>query len=104
MKKIMYAGLEPTLSMDTDGNYNEYQLGEHHEAEYGREWDGDVLGYVYNLDSEDGDEIVEEINVTIHNEPEGAIMITFNGKPSEIYWAEELSWQDEQELKEEEEA
>lgn len=89
MKKIMYAGLEPTLTTDIDGNYDEYQLGETHEAEYGREWDGNVLGYVYNLDGEDGCEIVEAINVTIHDKPEGAIMITFNGNPSEIYWAEE---------------
>lgn len=90
MKKIMYAGLEPTLSMDIGGNYNEYQLGEHHEAEYGREWDGDVLGYVHNLDLEDGCEIVEAGSFTIHNEPEGAILITFEGKPSEIFWAEEV--------------
>ena len=90
MKKIMYAGLEPTLSMDIDGNYNEYQLGEHHEAEYGREWDGDVLGYVHNLDLEDGCEIVEAGSFTIHNKPEGATLVAFEGKPSEISWAEEV--------------
>ena len=91
MKKIMYAGLEPTGTMDINRrNYTEYQLGETHEAEYGREWDGDVAGYVANLDLEDGCEIVEAGSFTIHNKPEGAILIAFEGKPSEIFWADEV--------------
>lgn len=90
MKKIMYAMLNAAGTTDADGNYTEYQLGETHEAEYGREWDGDVTGYVANLDLEDGCEIVEAGSITIHNKPEGAILITFEGKPSEIFWAEEV--------------
>ena len=90
MKKIMYAMLNAAGATDADGNDTEYQLGEINEAEYGREWDGDVLGYVANLDLEDGCDIVEDGRFTIHNKPEGALLITFEGKPSEIFWAEEV--------------
>ena len=90
MKKIMYAMLNTTGTADAAGNDAEYQLGEINEAEYGREWNGDVTGYVANLDLEDGCEIVEAGSFTIHNKPEGAILITFEGKPSEIFWAEEV--------------
>lgn len=90
MKKIMYAMLNTNGTTDADGNYTEYQFCETSEAEYGREWDGDVLGYVANLDLEDGCEIVEAGSFTIHNKPEGAILITFEGKPSEIFWADEV--------------
>ena len=89
MKKIMYAMLNTNGATDAGGNDTEYQLGEINEAEYGREWNGDVAGYVANLDLEDGFEIVEAGRFTIHNKPEGAILITFGGKPSEIFWAEE---------------
>ena len=90
MKKIMYAMLNTNGATDADGNDTEYQLGEINEAEYGREWNGDVAGYVANLDLEDGFEIVEAGSITIHNKPEGAILITSEGKPSEIFWAEEV--------------
>ena len=90
MKKIMCAILNTNGATDADGNDTEYQLGEINEAEYGREWDGNVLGYVENLDLEDGCEIVEAGGFTIHNKPEGAILIAFEGKPSEIFWAEEV--------------
>ena len=90
MKKIMYAMLNTNGATDADGNDTEYQLGEINEAEYGREWNGDVAGYVANLDLEDGCEIVEAGSFTIHNKPEGAILITFEGKPSEIFWEEEV--------------
>lgn len=90
MKKIMYAILNTNGATDAAGNDAEYQLGEINEAEYGREWDGDVLGYVANLDLEDGCEIVEAGSFTIHNKPECAILITFEGKPSEIFWSEEV--------------
>ena len=96
MKKIMYAGLEPTGTMDINRrNYTEYQLGETHEAEYGREWDGYVLGYVHYLDLEDGCEIVEAGSITIHNKPAGAVIVSTNGEPSEIFWAEEASEEEE---------
>ena len=90
MKKIMYAMLNTAGTADDAGNDTEYQLGEINEAEYGREWNGDVAGYVANLDLEDGCEIVEAGSITIHNKPEGAILIIFEGKPSEIFWAEEV--------------
>ena len=90
MKKIMYAILNTNGATDADGNNAEYQLGEINEAEYGREWNGDVAGYVANFDLEDGCEIVEAGSFTIHNKPEGAILIAFEGKPSEIFWAEEV--------------
>ena len=48
MKKIMWAGLNENT---TEG---EFQWMEASEAEYGREWDGDVEGYVANLDMEEG--------------------------------------------------
>ena len=89
MKKIMYAMLNDSGTTDADGNYTEYQLGETSEAEYGREWNGDVSGYVENLDLEDGCEIVEAGRFTIHNKPEGAVIVSTNGEPSEIFWAEE---------------
>lgn len=44
MKKIMYAGLNETLTE------NEYAWIESTEAEFGREWDGDVEGYLENSD------------------------------------------------------
>ena len=90
MKKIMCAMLNAAGATDVGGNDAEYQLGEINEAEFGREWDGDALGYVANLDLEDGCDIVEAGSFTIHNKPEGAILITFEGKPSEIFWAEEV--------------
>ena len=90
MKKIMYAMLNTAGTADAAGNDAEYQIGEINEAEYGREWGGDVTGYVANLDLEDGFEIVESGSFTIHNKPEGAILIAFEGKPSEIFWAEEV--------------
>ena len=90
MKKIMYAMLNAAGATDAAGNYTEYQLGETSEAEYGREWNGDVLGYVANLDLEDGCDIVEAGRFTIHNKPEGAILVAFEGKPYEIFWAEEV--------------
>ena len=90
MKKIMCAMLNTNGATDAGGNDAEYQLGEINEAEFGREWNGDVLGYVANLDLEDGCEIVEAGSFTIHNKPEGAILVAFEGKPSEIFWAEEV--------------
>ena len=90
MKKIMYAMLNTNGATDADGNDTEYQLGEINEAKYGREWNGDVAGYVANLDLEDGFEIVEAGSITIHNKPEGAILVAFEGKPSEIFWADEV--------------
>lgn len=90
MKKIMYAMLNAAGATDAAGNDAEYQFCETSEAECGREWDGDVLGYVANLDLEDGFEIVEAGSITINNKPEGAILVAFEGKPSEIFWAEEV--------------
>lgn len=95
MKKIMCAILNTNGATDADGNDTEYQLGEINEAEYGRELDGDVIGYVANLDLEDGCEIVEAGSFTIHNKPAGAVIVSTNGEPSEIFWAEEASEEEE---------
>lgn len=95
MKKIMYGMLNATGTADVDGNYTEYQFCETGEAEYGREWGGDVIGYVANLDLEDGCEILEAGSFTIHNKPEGAVIVSTNGEPSEIFWAEEASEEEE---------
>lgn len=80
MKKIMYAEIE---AASTDG---EYVLSESSEAEYGEEWDGNVLGYVENLDLPEGIEIGGEYSGAIHNLPEGAVVLVNKGEPVEIYW------------------
>lgn len=92
MITIMYAVLYHTNTTDMGENYVECQLGETFEADCGREWDGDVLGYVHNniVDEDEGITIDEHPTYAIHNEPDGAIVISVNGEPSEIYWAEEI--------------
>lgn len=70
-----------------DGSNCEWAWMESSEEEYGREWDGDVAGYVANLELEDGCEVIDEYDGSIHNLPEGAIVVGRNGKPVEIYWA-----------------
>ena len=82
MKKIMYAEIE---AASTDG---EYVLSESSEAEYGEEWDGNVQGYVENLDLPEDMEIGGEYSGSIHNLPEGAVVLTMDGRPVEAYWAE----------------
>lgn len=89
MKKIMCAALNETT---TEG---EFQWAEATEAEYGREWDGNVECYVENLDIEDGYEASENYSGSIHNLPEGAIIIEDeDGRPVEIYWAEDCEEDD----------
>lgn len=90
MKAIFTAHLNPTGTTDMNGNNCEWAWTECREEEYGREWDGDVVGYVANLELEDGYEVVDEYDGTIHNLPEGAIVIACNGEPCAIYWAEEV--------------
>ena len=94
MKAIYSAILESTGTTDMAGNNCEWAWTERGEEEYGREWDGNVAGYVGNLDW-DGDEyeIVDGEGCwagSIHNLPEGAIVVAHNGEPCSIYWAEEV--------------
>lgn len=86
MEKIMYAGITATETA------NEYRLSESHEAEYGREWHGNVEGYLLNA-AEDEDALQEmmarEYTGAIHNLPAGAIVLTAEGgAPVECYWVE----------------
>lgn len=86
MEKIMYAGITATETA------NEYCLTESHEAEFGREWDGDIKAYLRNA-AEDEDAVLEamgrEYIGAIHNLPAGAIVLTAEGgTPVECYWAE----------------
>ena len=91
MKKIMYAGLTPTGSTDANGSNCEWAWAESTEAEYGAEWEGNVAGYVENLDLPEGVEINGEYSGSIHNLPEGAVILTQDGEPVEIYWAKGAS-------------
>lgn len=83
MKKIMSANLTTT---NTD---NEYQWIECNEEEYGREWNGDVLGYVQNL-LDDPDNIMDTFEGAIHNLPHGAVIVGYEGLPHSIFWAEDV--------------
>lgn len=84
MKKIMYAGLNETLTE------NEYAWIESTEAEFGREWDGDVEGYLENSDIDLDEYRMVRGGHIIHNLPEEAIILEKDGKPVEIWWAEEI--------------
>lgn len=68
---------------------DEWQLGESSLLPFGREWDGDVKGYVENLELPDGVEILEECPYTVHNLPANAIIVLCCGNPVECYWAKE---------------
>ena len=89
MKAIFTAHLNTIGTTDMNGNNCEWAWTESSEEEYGREWDGDVAGYVANLELEDGYEVIDEYDGAIHNLPEGAIVVAYNGEPCEIYWAAE---------------
>ena len=81
--------------MPTNTN-NEYQLIEVNECEYSEEWDGNVVGYIYNL-LDDGDyEIIENPDlgnirhgVMISNDvPKNIVLLAdYEGTPLEVYWA-----------------
>lgn len=91
MKKIMSAKIIPTSTIDMQGRTVEFALGESSEAEYGEEWEGNVQGYVENLDLPEEIEIGGEYSGAIHNLPEGAVILTQGGEPVEIYWAKGAS-------------
>lgn len=87
MEKIMSAIIRPCT--ETTG---EYRLSESHEAEFGREWGGNIRAYILNA-SEDEDAAREamarEYPGAIHDLPAGAIVLTAEGgTPVECYWAE----------------
>lgn len=95
MKKIYYAALQSSgnYSENEDRPYGEYFWQESYEAEYGEEWDGDVLAYLENA-AEDVDALYDMINRewhgAINNEPEGAIiLINEDCIPAEIWWSAE---------------
>lgn len=88
MQKIMHAMLRATVATDQSGSHCEWDWVESSEAEHGREWNGDVKGYADNLELPDGVEIDGEYSGSIHNLPEGAVVLTHNGKPITICWAE----------------
>lgn len=95
MKAIYSAILHATGTTDTEGNNCEWAWTERGEEEYGREWDGNVAGYVENLDARGDDyELIPAdacpYDGSIHNLPEGAIIVIRNGVPCSIYWAEEI--------------
>lgn len=83
MKKIMYALLCEALTE------NEYTWAESSEAEFGRDWGGDVEGYLANSDIDFDKYRMVRGGHTIYNLPEGAIILEEDGKPVEIWWAEE---------------
>lgn len=104
MKKIiiMSAALVPTGTTCTRGNYCEWEFGETSKEQYSDEWNGDVRGYVQNLVDEclsDGDTscAISDEPFAIHNEPEGAIVLTLNGTPDSIFFPVEIDDEDEEE-------
>jgi len=88
MQKIMYAMLRATGTTDQSGSPCEWDWIESSEVEFGREWNGDVSGYVGNLDLPDGVEIGGEYSGSIHNLPDGATILARGGRPIAIYWSE----------------
>lgn len=68
---------------------DEWQLGESSLLPFGREWDGNVKGYVENLELPDEAEIVDHVEYTIHNLPSNAIIVLCCGVPVECYWSKE---------------
>ena len=88
--KIYCSNVMPT---NTD---NEYQLIEVNECEYSEEWDGNMVGYIYNL-LDDGDyEIIENPDLgNIHHSvmisddaPKNIVLLADkDGTPLELYWA-----------------
>lgn len=96
MKTIMFAQLKSTNTTYTDGTIAEYQWVEKDEAEGGREWNGDVDGYVDNYIDIARDvsgielHIVDD-GITIHNEPAGAVVLADeDGFPCEMFWADDV--------------
>lgn len=88
MKKIMSASLIPENSYDIESGLPlEWKMAEVHEEEYGESWDGDVRGYVENLDLPDDMEISDNA-FAIWNYPENAVIITLCGTPHSIFFAE----------------
>lgn len=88
MLKIMYAMLTPTGTLDNEGAPCEWAWAESTEAEHGREWNGDAAAYVANLDLPEDVEIGGEYSGSVQNLPEGAVVLTRDGAPTTIYWAE----------------
>lgn len=88
MKKILTATLSANGTTDKNGRLCEWDWAESSEVEYGNEWDGDVFGYVNNLDLEEGFEINGNYDGAIHNLPEDSVVVTCEGVPVEIFWAE----------------
>lgn len=84
MKKILTAIIKSTNSEDI------YQYSESDSVEYGEQWNGDALGYVENLDLPNGVEINGDYSGSISNLPSGAVVLTENGRPIEIYWSSVL--------------
>lgn len=86
-KKIMFAGLR----QDTNTSEKIYCFSEVSEADHGGEWDGNVAGYVENLDADfDCLEITSADAFTICNAPENALCLVdiATEEPLEIYWEE----------------
>ena len=103
MKKIiiMSAGLIPTGTTDTRGNYCEWELGESSVEEYGEDWNGDVRGYTQNLiddlyADDDTSSAISDEPFTIQNQPEGAIVLTLNGTPDSIFFPAEIDDEDDE--------
>lgn len=99
MKKINYAAIELDTMTSDNENSSFYTCGtEYTEAEYGREWDGDVCGYLKNADSFDSDtcEIrpLDSCGFNISNIPSvdafNFCVLVVDGAPCELYWAEEV--------------
>ena len=89
MKNIYYASIIPTAFE------NEYQFGEMSEAEYGSEWDGNVVGYIFNS-LDDPDEYIITENPEMGNiqqdfteSPENICLLSRkDGTPVEVYWTD----------------
>lgn len=85
MKRIYSAELTAFDTIDMDGEKYEYQMEERSEAETDYQ---SAIDYVneFLLDQADGLEIVED--AIIKDAPSGAVVVGYDGKSQEIYWAE----------------
>jgi hypothetical protein len=86
--KIMSAMLHPTGATRTDGTPCEWAWTEASEEDFGREWNGNVEGYVENA-ADNAEDINRAWTGDIHNLPGRAVvLVNADGQPYQIFWAE----------------
>lgn len=89
MLKIYYTILSQDFNADVSGHAYGWTYGD--EAEYGKDWNGDVKGYLENcLDMDDFALVpADHFNIIDTRSNALAVVDTRTGEPVEMYWAED---------------